>query len=287
MEEQIKSFFKSDVKIDNEKSIEKIYNLIKNNEFIKPSNSVEYFYYGKYYDIEKNYDLMKKYYLMGIEQNHSDSMNNLGVYYDIGKNYDLMKKYYLMAIEQNHSFSMNNLGLYYHNIEKNYDLMKKYYLMGIEQNHSTSMFNLGNYYQNVKDYDPMKKYYLMSIEQNNSSSINNLLIYYNNIDDYSFVNLYKYQNNTNEKLLIFINEKFKNGINLPKEFYYSFCRWDFSKEIFDEKIMMKQYILKTTGVFPSNYNGKYLIHFMEILKIQSKSSLPKDIMLLISGHLFV
>jgi len=40
-------------------------------------------------------------------------MYNLGCYYheDIEKDYDSMKKYYLMAIELNNAEAMNNLGI--------------------------------------------------------------------------------------------------------------------------------------------------------------------------------
>jgi len=109
------------IKIENETSLEKIYNLFINNIFEEPSKDIEYLYYGVYYQkIEKNYDLMKKYYLMAIELNHSDAMNSLAFYYkNTEKNYELMKKYYLMAIELNDSDAMYNLALYYKYIEKN------------------------------------------------------------------------------------------------------------------------------------------------------------------------
>ena len=46
----------------------------------------------------------------------SDKLNIVGLYYKtIEKDYDQMKKYYLMAIELNNSNSMNNLALYYLN----------------------------------------------------------------------------------------------------------------------------------------------------------------------------
>ncbi|GAG60807.1 unnamed protein product [marine sediment metagenome] len=108
------------IKIENNNSLKKIYNLFKNNISEKPSISIECYYYGVYYRyIKNNYDLMKKYYLMGIELNDSNSMVNLAFYYQFTeKNYDLMKKYYLMAIELNNSAAMNNLA-FYQFIEKN------------------------------------------------------------------------------------------------------------------------------------------------------------------------
>lgn len=86
-----------------------------------------------------------------------------------------------------------------------------------------------------------------------------------------------------ENFIQLINDKFKIKIDLPEKYYKTFCQWN-SKNL-DEKVKMKQYILKTTGIFPRNYNDNYLIHFIEIIK--TKSVLPKDIMYLITGHLFI
>ena len=58
----------------------------------------------------------------------------------------IWKKYYLLAIEKEHFNSMDNLAQYYQNIEKDYEQMKKYYLMAIQKGHTNSMFNLGLYY---------------------------------------------------------------------------------------------------------------------------------------------
>ena len=302
------------IKIDNENSLKKICQLFLNNAKEEPKNSIEYFYYGvfhnliyidyelmkKYYlmaieqnesyamnnlgfyysEIEK-YDLAKKYYLMAIEQNNSSAIVNLGVYYsEIEKNYDLSKKYYLMAIEQNSSTAMNNLGVYYKIFEENYDLAKKYYLMAVEQNSTKAMNNLGIYYEFIEEnYNLAKKYYLMSIEQNDSDGIINIKKYYSKHNDYSFVELYKYQ----DEFIDLMNDKFKGNIDLPEKYHYSFCQWN--SENLDEKVKMKQYILKKTGVFPKNYNEKYLIHFMEIISTK-KNKLTKDIMNLIAGRLF-
>ena len=117
------------LKIENENSLEKIYNLFKNNIFEEPSTDIEYLYYGAYYkNNEKNYDLMKKYYLMAIKLNHSYAMYNLAQHYQYPeKNYELMKKYYLMAIELNNSAAMNKLAWYYKNVEKNYESFVELY----------------------------------------------------------------------------------------------------------------------------------------------------------------
>jgi len=277
------------LKIENENSLEKIYNLFKSNIFEEPSTDVEYLYYGAYYkNNEKKFDLMKKYYLMSIKLNNSYAMYNLAQHYQyIEKNYELMKKYYLMAIELNHSGAMNNLADYYYKIERNYDLMKKYYLMAIELNDSSAMNNLAGYYQYTgKNYELMKKYYLMAIELNNSSTMFNLGWYYQYTEknDQSFVELYKYEDK--HYIINLFNYKFKDDINLDQKYYYSFLQWK-SEEISDT-VKIKQYILRKTNIFPKNYNEKYLNHFNIIVNLKNTkdTKLPKDILNLIAGHLF-
>ena len=59
-------------------------------------------------------------------------MFNLALYYeDKEKNYKLTKKYYLMAINRDCVDSINNLALYYKNEENDYEQMKIYYLMAM------------------------------------------------------------------------------------------------------------------------------------------------------------
>jgi len=275
------------LKIENENSLEKIYNLFKSNIYEEPSTDVEYLYYGAYYkNIEKNYDLMKKYYLMAIKLNHSYAMYNLAQHYQYTeKNYDLMKKYYLMAIELNHSAAMDNLAWYYQYTEENYDLMKKYYLMAIELNNSDAMYILAHYYQYTEEnYDLMKKYYLMGIELNDSNAMNNLTWYYRYTEnnDQSFVDLYKYE----DKFINLFNDKFKDNINLDQKYYYSFLQW--KSENRSNIVKIKQYILRKTNIFPKNYDEKYLNHFTIIVSLKNTkdTKLPKDILNLIAGHLF-
>ena len=95
--------------------------------------------------------------------------------------------------------------------------------------------------------------------------------------NYSFIDLYD-----REEYIELINEKFKDDINLPKKYHYSFCKWNSQK--LNKIVKMKQYILKKTGLFPKKYDEEYITHFCEIISIKSK--LPKDIMNLIAGHLF-
>jgi len=204
-----------------------------------------------YQFIENNYELMKKYYLMAIELNNSGAMNNLARHYQYNeKNYDLMKKYYLMAIQLNDSDAMNNLAYYYKNTEKNYDLMKKYYLMGIELNDSDAMYDLAGYYQNKNDQ--------------------------------TFVELYKYEDK--EYIIDLFNDKFENNINLDQKYYYSFLQWKSEKR--SNIVKTKQLILRKTNIFPIKYDEKYLNHFTNIVSLKN-TRLPKDILNLIAGHLFI
>jgi TPR repeat protein len=136
------------VKIENQKSIEIIYNLLKNNIFdnsVIYDDPIIYLYAGYYYKKQKEYDLMKKYYIMAIKLGNSMAMNNLGYYYKEQKEYDSMKKYYMMAIELGNSTAMFNFGDY-HEHQKEYDLMKKYYIMAIDKGNPSAMYNLGDYY---------------------------------------------------------------------------------------------------------------------------------------------
>ena len=240
------------VKIDNQHSLTNIYNLFVNNEFNEPTSSMEYLYYGLYYDkISHDYVQMKNYYLKAIGQNNACAMHNLGMYYKtIEENYEMMKKYFFMAINQGVSssinqavsFCMNSLALYYENIEKNYELMKKYYLMAIEFGHSSAMYELGDYYQTIKNYELMKKYYLMAIELGHSSAMDNLGWHYRFTEknyelmkkyylmaieckdsdalDY-LINYYNYENLDYKELkyCMLNNEKYKNRIQelLKKE----------------------------------------------------------------------
>lgn len=67
-----------------------------------------------------------KYFLMGIKENHSESMNSYAQRLYIAKDYENAKKYYLMAIktDKNNSNALYNLGYYYRCTENNYKEMK-------------------------------------------------------------------------------------------------------------------------------------------------------------------
>lgn len=180
-------------KIEDDASLNKIYNLYLHNIFVEPITPVECNYYGLYYQyINSDSDLMKKYHIMAIEKGNSWAMHNLALYYkDIEQDYEQMKKYFLMAIGKGLVDSMRRLAYYYQTVKQNYDEMKKYYLMAIEHGDDKAMFSLGVYYEIKQDYDQMKKYYLMAIEHKNYDSVDNLARYYQIIEqDYDQMEKY-------------------------------------------------------------------------------------------------
>ena len=146
---------------------------------------------GLYYQYKiKNYVEMKKYFLMAIELNSIDAMNNLGNYYkNIELNayhkiyneynaYDEMIKYYSMAIELNDSNAICNLSNYYC-CKSMYDIMIEYLLMGIKLNNVEAIIQLAIHHElRTKNYNEMKKYYLMAVELKNSDATFRLAKFY-------------------------------------------------------------------------------------------------------------
>lgn len=263
-------------------SLNKLYDLIFNNNFTPPKNDMETCLFGLFYYIKKNYDLMKRYYLIAIKDKNSDAMLSLGYYYEyVEKNYDLMKKYYLMAIDYDNSKAMNNMGLYYQYVEKNYDLGKKYYLMAFENDNGNSdaMYNLGICYQFEKNFDLMKKYYAMAIEKDHIYALVNLKCYYIFYKDFYFVNMIKTK--FEDIAYELINKKLRYSV-LPKEYWQIFKHLDLPETIHYE-IRLKQFILKKTGVYPETL--EYYKEFYELCKI--KNILPKNMMMYIAGFLFI
>ena len=64
------------------------------------TNGYILFFIGEYYDFKNiNCNEMIKYYLMSIDKDNINAMNNLAMYYDSIQDYDNTVKYYLMAIE--------------------------------------------------------------------------------------------------------------------------------------------------------------------------------------------
>jgi hypothetical protein len=98
------------IKIDNQKCLEKIYNLFVNGILFEPKSTEELNYMGLYYKRFKNdYDLMKKYYLLAIEQGSDMAMFNLGYYYKK----QTTDKYFKMAAEKGNTRALINLNKFF------------------------------------------------------------------------------------------------------------------------------------------------------------------------------
>ena len=137
----------------------------------------------------------------------------------------------------------------------------------------------------------MGHYYLMAIKQGSNIALKELLNYYaKSTTDYTFLDLHNYEFNEEyrAKVLYLIDEKLKPNVSLPRKYHFAFCQWKFQNQIVSKTVMMKQYILKKTNLWPSNYSSKYLVEFMEVLLLSNMSCrLPKDVMILIAGYCFL
>ncbi len=139
------------------------------------------------YNELKDYKKAEKYYLMAIENDDVDAINNLAVLYaDELKDYKKAEKYYLMAIENDDVDAMNNLGNLYTEKLKVYIKAEKYYLMAIEKDDVNALNNLGSLYsEKLKDYKKAEKYFLKAIEKNDTDAMNNIAIFYaDELEDY-------------------------------------------------------------------------------------------------------
>ena len=94
---------------------------------------------GTYYQLtEINYELMKKYYLMAIEKENIDAMNNLKKFYDksIKNNIDIYDEYLFKYINIEHEHIQNNLSYHFKFIKKLYnekiDLMNLHFEYSME-----------------------------------------------------------------------------------------------------------------------------------------------------------
>jgi hypothetical protein len=127
------------LKIDCEKSINNIHDLLINEKMFESETGIEIHYLGIYYDSKKEYELMIKYFLMAIDNKYYFSGINLGQYYKSIGNYNLMKKYLLMAIDDGLVPAMILLSSYYETIEFNEQLRDKYLLMAIRRGNKNAM----------------------------------------------------------------------------------------------------------------------------------------------------
>lgn len=137
-------------KIFGQNSLQKIYNLFVHHKKDIPINSIEFLYYGVYYEIiDKNDNLMIKYYLEAIKCNNYYASHNLASYYQREKNYELFKKYIEIPVKSRYPLSCRLMGDYYQLVDKDYKKMEEMYLIGIENGDSASANNLGCYYYNT------------------------------------------------------------------------------------------------------------------------------------------
>jgi hypothetical protein len=214
------------IDINNEHSIEKIYNLLINDIMFEAENIIENHYLGWYYgNVTKNYDLMKEQYNFCIDNGYIISTYNLGHYYqNIEQNYDLMKKYYLMAIDFEIIQSMHQLAYYYQYIEKNYDLM------AIDKDSTDSLILLRNHYNNESSIEKLEFFikYINKIERKTiiDTIIRIAKIKLNKEDKKKFVDIiinFKFEDKDNIPPIVkILVETIKNKINFIKlHFEYS------------------------------------------------------------------
>lgn len=135
------------------------------------------------------------------------------------------------------------------------------------------------------NFDLMKKYHHMLLEKGCTGHLNYIHIYYMNIDDYSFFDLYKYKKNPT---FYYILTKLENNIILPKEYYPQFCQQVYSNA--SPIVIMKQYVLKKTGIWCIKNPLKHITEFIELVAISESNVnqiIPKNIILMIAGYLFI
>ncbi len=218
-----------------------------------------------------------------------DYLTNLNGTYKI-KDFDKAEKYYITALLNKNPIAITNLAHYFYDV-KNYKEMEKYYLMAIESGYFMAMYSLGNYFYNMENnFEEMKKYYMMAVKYNCPFSMSKLIKYYNfKRDDFSFLDINPKNLNIGNDIEYckFLNDKFKGNFTLPLEYHSKFCAIVTKVDSLSTCIRNKQYILKKTGVYPKYYDKEYMIHFMELCISGTKNKLPKDLILLIAGHLFV
>ena len=129
MIETINLFLKNNSLSEDEKlssylptTLSKIIDILNNNlDDLYECNIVAH-YAGIYCDcVLINYELAEKYYIMAIDNDNINAMNNLAYMYKKQQKYDLAEKYYIMAIENNNINAIYNLAFMYTDQHK-YDL---------------------------------------------------------------------------------------------------------------------------------------------------------------------
>ena len=163
--------------LDNKKNEEALQILQK-----KKSNTGIFEYSQAYlYESEfKDFKKAEKYYLLAVEKNHADSMNNLALLYEIEfKEFKKAEKYYLLAVGRGHVDAMYNLALLNESEFKEFKKAKKLYMLAIEKGHAGAMFNLANLYKfEFDEFKKAEKYYLLATEKGDARAMNNLALLY-------------------------------------------------------------------------------------------------------------
>lgn len=130
IEEYLKKYNYKYIRINNELSLKKIYELFINNKLEEPINSIEYLYYGVYYFLNDDIEKMIDNY---VKSNNINSKLNLGHYYVKITNYNLALKYYLEAYNINKEKSILILSKTYKSLNE-IGLMNKYLIEGMNMN---------------------------------------------------------------------------------------------------------------------------------------------------------
>ena len=212
------------IEIENEESVNKVYELLINNNPVPIDKPIEYLYYGWFYQhVNMDPIKMKYFYTLGIEKKEIYCIINLASYYKNNKNnlekyesymklavnsgsnvarrmlakyyydakkYDEMKTYYEMAIQNKDVEAMIEYGLYYYNT-KDYEKTQTYLIMATENDSIDAMVCLGNIYWNLEQYNLMKKFLLLAIEKNSDAAMYILGKYYYEVElDYPKVREY-------------------------------------------------------------------------------------------------
>ena len=144
------------VKIHNETSLIKIYNLWKTGIIFESNDSTELLYIANYIQLYNNNNEMSiKYYLMAIKKNNIHAMHNLGNYYFHHSDYTNAKKYWIMTLNHYQNDVMQFESIYTKRIHHfNYDQSVELIdngLLGINTVHSNRLneyLDLTNVYKN-------------------------------------------------------------------------------------------------------------------------------------------
>jgi len=222
-------------------------------------------------------DYIEKYiknngYILGtIEEQHIEHVYNL-ILYD-------------MIVETNDDELLLWYGIIY-KFKGNFNNMIIYYKMCIEKGSGEAMYCLGDYYYEQNDYDNMIIYYKMAIDNGYycESAIDNLKIYYEKNNLYYELLKLGYDCIKNDDC---INNAITNILNNETMFDMNYFYILNNITYYDTIINMFKYnILRITTIIPKKNIDTYLNEYITLINI-SKSFVPKNIINLIAGHLFI